>query len=69
VIDDGETTIKKNPEPWNKRANTLYIESPAGVGFSIAGGPHDSKHNDMSSSKDAHCTSTLVCQIPRIQRE
>ena len=48
VIDDGEYFIKDNPEPWNKRANILYLESPAGVGFSIAGVPSDSQHNGMS---------------------
>ena len=53
VVDDGEYFIKDNPEPWNKRANILYLESPAGVGFSIAGLPSDAQHNDMSQSKDA----------------
>ena len=36
AIDDGEDYIKKNPQPWTKRANVLWIESPAGVGWSIA---------------------------------
>lgn len=53
VIDDGETHIKKNPYPWNLRANVLYIESPAGVGFSKATNLDDLKHNDLSTSKDA----------------
>jgi carboxypeptidase C (cathepsin A) len=47
IIDDGETIIKPNPFPWNQRANLLYIESPAGVGFSTANST-DSLHNDMS---------------------
>lgn len=53
VIDDGQYYIKKNPESWNKRANILYLESPAGVGFSVADTEKDKYHNDMSQSKDA----------------
>jgi carboxypeptidase C (cathepsin A) len=53
VIDDGEYYIKPNPEPWNKRANILYIESPAGVGFSLANGTGDTLHSDLSQSEDA----------------
>jgi carboxypeptidase C (cathepsin A) len=48
IIDDGETIIKPNPFPWNQRANLLYIESPAGVGFSIANSSDDLLHSDMS---------------------
>ena len=37
AIDDGEDYIKTNPYPWNQRANMIWLESPAGVGYSIAG--------------------------------
>lgn len=50
IIDDGEYQIKKNPEPWNKRANVLYLESPAGIGFSWANSNYDYNQNDMSQS-------------------
>ena len=37
AVDDGEDYIKTNPYPWNTKANMLWIESPAGVGYSLAG--------------------------------
>jgi len=48
VFDDGEDVIKPNPYPWNTRAHLLYIESPAGVGYSINMTVDDGRHNDMS---------------------
>ena len=53
VFDDNEYVIKPNPQPWNQRANMLYIESPAGVGYSKATTDEDYAHNDMSQSIDA----------------
>ena len=53
VLDDGEDYFKTNPYPWNVRANVLYIESPAGVGWSVAGTDADLDTNDMVQSQDA----------------
>lgn len=53
VIEDGAKNFTLNPHPWTKEANMLYIESPAGVGFSYGSDKEDLKHHDMSQSKDA----------------
>jgi carboxypeptidase C (cathepsin A) len=53
AIDDGEDYIKTNPFPWNTKANMLWIESPAGVGYSLAGTEEDLNQNDMTQSEDA----------------
>ena len=48
----GAKGVAKNPFSWNKRANMLYIESPAGVGFSIAKDDDDYVHTDKSQAED-----------------
>jgi carboxypeptidase C (cathepsin A) len=51
-IDDGETYLSLNNNPWTRRANVLWLESPAGVGWSIAAGAEDLSTNDMIQSQD-----------------
>ena len=46
-IDDGETYLSANKNPWTRRANVIWLESPAGVGWSIAGSDADWSTNDM----------------------
>ena len=53
IVDNDTKTITQNPNPWNTAANVLYLESPAGVGYSIADTDADMAHNDLSQSIDA----------------
>ncbi|CAI9535785.1 unnamed protein product [Staurois parvus] len=52
VQEDGHT-LKSNPHSWNKIANMLYLESPAGVGFSYS---DDKRYqtNDTQTARDNH---------------
>lgn len=53
ALDDGETEIKRNPYPWNYRANMIWLESPAGVGWSVGETAEDLEHTDLTQSEDA----------------
>ena len=34
IIKDGQTKFVRNEYSWNREANVIYIEAPAGVGYS-----------------------------------
>uniref|UniRef100_A0A0R3RMA3 Uncharacterized protein n=1 Tax=Elaeophora elaphi TaxID=1147741 RepID=A0A0R3RMA3_9BILA len=36
VVNDDGKTLRENPYSWNKLASIVYIESPAGVGYSYS---------------------------------
>jgi serine carboxypeptidase-like clade 1 len=48
-----------NPNRWSQVANTVFLESPAGVGFSYADTPAGTIHNDTSTAEDAYAALTV----------
>ena len=51
VMVDEDREFKKNPYSWNRIANLLFLESPAGVGFSINNDPFY-EYNDTNTGED-----------------
>jgi len=52
-IDDGKTEVEVNRWPWNLNASVLYLESPAGVGFSTVTDYKELFYSDTSVARDA----------------
>ncbi|XP_076887211.1 serine carboxypeptidase 1-like [Bidens hawaiensis] len=53
VNKDGKT-LSVNNYSWNKVANILFLESPAGVGFSYSNTSSDYKTGDIQTAKDSY---------------
>lgn len=51
IQEDGKTVILNNYS-WNKLANMLYLESPAGVGFSWSPNKDDYNNDDDGTAED-----------------
>ncbi|TNV79040.1 hypothetical protein FGO68_gene12523 [Halteria grandinella] len=54
-IIDGQSNFTKNQYSWNKEATIIYIEAPAGVGYSLCTDSKDDcdKYNDFNSADDS----------------
>jgi carboxypeptidase C (cathepsin A) len=52
----GAPVVVENQWTWSQLAHMVYIESPAGVGFSYADTPQGLVHNDTSTAEDNYAT-------------
>jgi serine carboxypeptidase-like clade 2 len=53
-INSDGATVSLNPNSWNKVANVIYLESPAGVGFSYSKNESDYNVGDVTTADDAY---------------
>ena len=68
-MEDGTTQFVRNKYAWNNEANVIYIESPAGVGYSICGKPSECGFTDSTSADDnlAAVLNLMIMKFPDLQ--
>lgn len=52
VFNEGEANLTVNKHAWNRVANMLYFEAPAGVGYSILGDRSNFNTNDNTTAEN-----------------
>ncbi|TMS32976.1 hypothetical protein L596_000761 [Steinernema carpocapsae] len=63
---DGKT-LRKNEFAWNKLANVIYIEAPAGVGFSYASDGNTATNDDQTSLENYEAVKLFYQEFPQFR--
>jgi carboxypeptidase C (cathepsin A) len=59
IMDNGGNSFHWNDYSWNREANMLYIEAPAGVGYSYCIDPRDCEQFDDNNSAEDNLNALL----------
>nr|AIC75882.1 serine carboxypeptidases [Radopholus similis] len=64
VVNPDGRTLRKNPYAWNKYASMVYIEAPAGVGFSYASDGNTTTNDDLTSLENYEAIKQFFAKHP-----
>ena len=60
--------LSKNDYAWNQEANMIYLDNPAGVGYSVCGDPEECKYDDKTAADDnLQAVLALLAEFKEIQ--
>ncbi|CAL1604035.1 unnamed protein product [Knipowitschia caucasica] len=67
VMEDGKT-LYENPFSWNKNANLLYLESPAGVGYSYSDDQKYATDDDQVAEDNYKALQSFFSKFPNFTK-
>jgi carboxypeptidase C (cathepsin A) len=68
VLFDGNTThLIENPQSWTKLGHVLYVDQPAGTGFSSASNPYPVRDNDRVTSDFYKWLQSFFSHFPHLR--
>ncbi|GMR36557.1 hypothetical protein PMAYCL1PPCAC_06752, partial [Pristionchus mayeri] len=68
VANEDGKTLRENEWAWNKLASVVYIEAPAGVGYSYAADGNITTNDDQTSAENYEALKQWFLRFPQFRR-